>query len=25
VILYGELEEKDATFFQLKWGKHDSV
>lgn len=25
VRLYGELEEKDATFFQLKWGKHDSV
>ena len=25
VILYGELEEKNATFFQLKWGKHDSI
>jgi len=25
VILYGELHDKDATFWQLKWGKHDPV
>jgi hypothetical protein len=23
VILYGDLDDKDATFWQLKWGKHD--
>ena len=25
VRLYGEVDDTDATFFQLKWGKHDSV
>lgn len=25
VKLYGELEDKDATFFQLKWGEHANV
>ena len=25
VRLYGEVNDTDATFFQLKWGKHDSV
>jgi len=25
VRLYGEINDTDATFFQLKWGKHDSV
>lgn len=25
VILYGELEEQDATFFQLKWGSLNVV
>lgn len=23
VRLYGELKDSDATFFMLKWGKHD--
>lgn len=25
VILYGELNDHDATFWQLKWGQYDSV
>jgi len=25
VRLYGEVDDTDATFFQLKWGKYDSV
>ncbi len=25
VVLYGELEDQDAVFYQLKWGKYDTV
>jgi len=25
VRLYGELDEKDAVYFQLKWGQYDTV
>ena len=25
VLLYGELDDQDATFWQLKWGKYESV